>query len=258
MNLAVRRVLLNCALVVNSLPGALGSVRNATSSNPATRQEKSRSRIGILLAEDHLIVRMGIRSFLNRHPNLQLLDEAKDGLEALKKTRELKPDIVLSDIDMPHLDGLALTEILRSELPEIKVVLLSGLSAPPLIKRILQSGARGFLSKQASSEELLRALETVASGDTFFSSEVARLVLNRLVGNEWLNPNASKLSQREQEVIILIADGLSNKEIAARLEIGSRTVETHREHIMRKLNLHSTAGLTTYAVANGFVQLPAV
>jgi DNA-binding NarL/FixJ family response regulator len=201
---------------------------------------------------------MGIRAFLTRHPNLQLLDEAKDGLEALQKTRELKPHIVLSDIDMPHLDGLALTEILRGELPEIKVVLLSGLSAPPLVKRILQSGARGFLSKQASSEELLTALETVASGDTFFSSDVARVVLNRLVGNEWLNPNASKLSQREQEVIVLIADGLSNKEIAARLEIGSRTVETHREHIMRKLNLHSTAGLTTYAVANGFVQLPAI
>ena len=106
---------------------------------------------------------------------------------------------------MPHLDGLTLTEILRGELPEIKVVLLSGLSAPPLVKRILQSGARGFLSKQASSEEMLKALETVASGETFFSSEVARLALNRLVGNDWLNPNASKLSQREREVIVLIA-----------------------------------------------------
>jgi DNA-binding NarL/FixJ family response regulator len=202
------------------------------------------------------VVRMGISSFLARHPEFELLEEAKDGLEALKRAKELRPDIVLMDIDMPHLDGLALTEILRKELPQTKVIFLSGLSTTRFIHRILQSGARGFISKQASSEELLTALEVVAAGDTFFSPEVARLALNQLVSTDAKAMGVPNLSDREREILMLIAEGLSNKEIAAHLDIGARTVETHRERIMRKLNVHSVAGLTTFAVANGLVQLP--
>lgn len=185
-----------------------------------------------------------------------MLGEAQDGQEALKKAKDLNPNVVLMDIDMPTLDGIAVTEILRRELPETKVILLSGLSFKRLISRILQSGARGFLSKEASPAELLRAVETVADGETFFSPDVARLMLNHLAGTNGTGIDPSRLSAREREVLILIADGLSNKEIAARLDVGTRTVETHRERIMRKLKLHSVAELTTFAVANGLVQLP--
>jgi DNA-binding NarL/FixJ family response regulator len=225
-------------------------------SRPPAAQTPRKRRIRVLLAEDHPVVRKGLLSFLSRHPQLEILGEAKDGQEALDQAKQFKPDIVLADIDMPQIDGLLLTELLRKELPETKVILLSGLSVTPFVPRIIQSGARGFVSKEASAEELLTALEMVAAGDTAFSPEVTRLALNQLVGREGVGADASKLSDREREIIILVAEGLSNKEIATRLDIGTRTVETHRERIMRKINVHGTAGLTTFAVASGLVHLP--
>lgn len=210
----------------------------------------------MLLADDHPVVRKGLSLFLSQTPGVQVLGEARDGQEALKQAKELRPNVILMDIDMPRLDGFAVTEILRKELPETKVILLSGLSFKRLVPRILQSGARGALSKEASPAELTKAVEMVANGETFFSPEVARVMLNELAGNARSGSDATRLSARERDVVILIAEGLSNKEIAARLGVGSRTVETHRERVMRKLNLHSIAELTTFAIANGLVQLP--
>jgi two-component system nitrate/nitrite response regulator NarL len=213
-----------------------------------------KNTIRILLVDDHPVVRKGVGSCLSRHEQLQVIGEAADGQEGISKARDLAPDVVLMDIDMPRMNGLTAAEVLRKECPQIKVIILSMHSQPDVILRILQSGARGYVLKSAPPEELARAVETVYGGKTFFSPEIARTALNQYVrGGEGPHPN--QISNREREVLIAIAEGLSNKEIAARLEVGVRTVETHRERIMRKLNIHSVAGLTRFAIQSGLISL---
>lgn len=213
-------------------------------------------RIRVLLADDHPVVRKGISSCLTQHHQIEVIGEAADGREALRKARELEPDLVLMDIDMPHMNGLAVTELLRKELPKIKVLVLSMHSKTDCVLRILQSGARGYVLKETTTDELVRAIETINAGEAFFSPEVARAALNEYVhGGGITNSKASVLTNREREVLVHIADGLSNKEIASQLGVGVRTIETHRERIMRKLNIHSVAGLTKFAISQGLVSL---
>ncbi|MGD0615408.1 MAG: response regulator transcription factor, partial [Verrucomicrobiota bacterium] len=200
------------------------------------------------------VVRKGISSCLARHEHLQIVGEAADGVEALKKARELMPDIVLMDIDMPEKDGLEVTELLRKELPKIKVLVLSMHSNTDYVMRIIQSGASGYILKEAPTEDLVRAIDIVNTGEAFFSPEVARVALNKYVRGGADDP-AAQLTNREREVLVQIAEGLSNKEIANKLGVGVRTVETHRERIMRKLNIHSVAGLTKFAISKGLISL---
>ncbi len=214
-----------------------------------------KSRIKLLLVDDHPVVRRGIGACLAREEHLAIVGEAADGVEALRKARELLPDIILMDIDMPQMNGLAVTEALRKELPQIKVLILSMHSNTEYVLRILQSGARGYVLKEAAPDDLVRAIETVQSGEAFFSPDVARVALSQFVRGSGDGPAPSLLTNREREVLIQIAEGLSNKEIASRLGVGVRTVETHRERIMRKLNIHSVAGLTKFAISKGFVSL---
>lgn len=213
-----------------------------------------KNRIRILVVDDHPIVRRGITMCLSQHEQIEIVGEAADGREAVRRARELQPDIALMDIDMPHMSGLAVTELLHRELPKIKVLILSMHSNTEFILRIIQSGARGFVLKEAPTEELVRAIETVNSGDAYFSSDVARVALNQYVRGE-NKPDTCNLTCREREVLMHIAEGLSNKEIASQLGVGVRTVETHRERIMRKLDIHSIAGLTKYAIARGLITL---
>ncbi len=211
--------------------------------------------IRVLIADDHPVVRKGLSACLSRLKDLIIVGEAGDGREALRRARELAPDIVLMDIDMPNMNGLMATELLVKENPAIKVLVLSMHSHTDYVVRILQSGARGYVLKEASPEELLTAIATVYREETFFSPEVARVALNQFVrGGD--GPPHTQISNREREVLIAIAEGLSNKEIASRLEVGVRTIETHRERIMRKLNIHSVAGLTKYAIQKGLISLP--
>ena len=214
---------------------------------------KMRSRIKILLVDDHPIVRKGISSCLARHEHLVIVGEAADGLEALAKAKELLPDLVLMDLDMPNMSGLAVTEVLCRELPQIKVLILSMHRRAEYLHRILHSGARGYVLKEATSEELVKAIETVNAGETFFSPDIARLALNQFVQGSGDGPDLEELTHREREVLVLIAEGLSNKEIANNLGVGVRTIETHRERIMRKLAIHSVAGLTRFAIAKGLI-----
>jgi two-component system nitrate/nitrite response regulator NarL len=239
----------------------LASANNITSrphNGAAGERLRSRPsrRIRVLLADDHPVVRRGIAFCLERQANLEVVGEAADGQETLNKARELLPDVLLTDIDMPRMTGLAVTEALQKELPQIKVLMLSSNLSAEFMLRCAQSGANGYILKQASPEEFVQAIETVNAGQPFFSPEVARVALNQMVRGKEQGPDTSDLSNREREVLTYIAEGLCNKEIACLLNIGTRTVETHRERLMRKLDIHSIAGLTRFAVAKGLIAMP--
>ena len=244
------------AMMPRPSAGLAGHIQSALAASQVaqTQEGKMKRRIKLLLVDDHPVVRKGISSCLTRHEHLQIIGEAADGQEAVRKARELTPDIILMDIDMPHMNGLAVTEWLRKEMPRIKVLILSMHSNTEYVMRIIQSGASGYILKDAPTEELVRAIETVNGGEAFFSPEVARAALNKYVRGG-ADTAAGQLTNREREVLIQIAEGLSNKEIASKLGVGVRTVETHRERIMRKLNIHSVAGLTKFAISKGLVSL---
>jgi two-component system, NarL family, nitrate/nitrite response regulator NarL len=211
--------------------------------------------IRVLIADDHPLVRTGLKSCLTRQGHFVVVGEAGDGVEALALAKELSPHLVLMDLDMPKLNGLAATQILHRESPRTKVVILSGHNPVHCAVQILKSGARGCVSKDASTDDLLRAIETVARGGDYFSSEVAGAAVGQLsVHGDSQRPR--QISPREREVLVAITDGLLNKEIASRLGVTQRTVETHRERIMRKLHLRNAAELTRFAITQGLIPLP--
>jgi DNA-binding NarL/FixJ family response regulator len=216
---------------------------------------KAKKHIRLLVVDDHPVVRKGIIACLAQQPNMKIIGEAADGVAALSMARELKPDIMLMDIDLPEKNGLLVTEAVRKELPAIKVLILSMHTNTDYVLRIVQSGASGYLLKGGATEDLVRAIETVIAGESFFSPEVARTALNQFVRGSSGSGSLSALTSREREVLIHIADGFSNKEIASQLGVGVRTVETHRERIMKKLNIRSVAGLTKFAISQGLVSI---
>jgi len=215
----------------------------------------SKKKIKVLVVDDHPVVRKGLWSCLSNKENIKLVGEAVDGLDAIQKVTELEPDVLLMDIDMPKKDGLAVTEELRKSKPQVKVVILSTHSNREYVLRIVRAGARGYVLKDTPPDDLLQAIQAVDSGEAFFSPPVARIALNQYVDEADQEAPLAKLSDREKQVLALIAGGKSNKEIAVALDIGVRTTETHRERIMRKLDIHSVAGLTKFAIANGIVSL---
>ncbi len=211
--------------------------------------------IRVLVVDDHPVVRRGLISCLAERPSLKIVGEAADGEEAVRQAAALSPDIMLVDINMPRMDGLQLAEVLQKKAPAVRVVILSIHNKPEYVQRVMKAGARGYVLKDTAPEELVRVLEAVHAGEVCISAEVAQTALNQFVAATGRMSGAVALSQREREVLVMIAGGRANKEIASKLGVGVRTIETHRERIMRKLNLHSVAALTRYAIAQGLVSL---
>jgi DNA-binding NarL/FixJ family response regulator len=214
--------------------------------------------ITILLADDHTVVREGFRKMLEMEDDLAVVGEAQDGRKAVAMAAKLRPDVVLMDIAMPLLNGLEATRQILKARPEAKVLILSAHNDDAYVTTAIQAGAMGFLLKQTSSHEVCRAIREVANGKQFFSPTVSR----RLERTGSQAPNrlgtarkgAATLTSREREVLQLIAEGKANKETAAELGIGMKTVEKHREHLMQKLDIHDTAGLTRYAISSGIIE----
>jgi DNA-binding NarL/FixJ family response regulator len=215
-------------------------------------------RITVLLAEDHMVVREGFRKMLELETDLEVIGEAKDGRQAVALVNKLRPDVVLMDIAMPLLNGLEATRQILKAAPGARILILSAHSDDAYVKNATESGAVGFLLKQSSSNEVCRAIREVHQGKTFFSGSVS-VRLNRLNSQPAgragrLDKKAVRLTSREMEVLQLIAEGQANKQIASELGIGIKTVEKHREHLMQKLNIHDTAGLTRYAIGAGIIE----
>jgi DNA-binding NarL/FixJ family response regulator len=215
-------------------------------------------RITVLLAEDHTIVREGFRKMLELENDFEVVGEAQEGREAVALAKKLHPAVVLMDIAMPKLNGLEATRQVLKALPGTKVVILSAHSDDAYVKNATESGAAGFLLKQTSAHEVCRAIREVQQGKTFFSPSVTRR-RDRLDSQSHgrtgrLNKKAAQLTSREMEVLQLIAEGKANKETASELGIGIKTVEKHREHLMEKLDIHDTAGLTRYAISAGIIE----
>ena len=218
---------------------------------------KRKKKIKLLLVDDHPVVRRGMRSCLEGIRHVEVVDEAVDGKEAVEKVKALSPDIVLMDIDMPVMNGLEATKVLREEFPDTRVLILSIHTNKEYVLQIIRSGAQGYVLKDASPADLVRAIESVDSGEPFFSPDISQIVLNQYLEEAGADAagDTVKLTTRERQVLAMIAGGQSNKEMASELNVGVRTIETHRERVMNKLNIHSVAGLTKYAITNGIVKL---
>jgi DNA-binding NarL/FixJ family response regulator len=215
-------------------------------------------KITVLLAEDHTVVREGFHKMLELEADLEVVGEAQDGRQVVTLAQKLRPEVVLMDIAMPRLNGLEATRQLLKLLPATKVLMLSAHSDDSYVKSATESGASGFLLKQTSAHDVCRAIREVHQGKTFFSPSMARHFdrLNPLLHGPAGAPGskAAALTSREMEVLQLIAEGKANKETADELGIGIKTVEKHREHLMQKLDIHDTAGLTRYAISAGIIE----
>ena len=214
-------------------------------------ESSARHPTRVLIVDDHAVVRAGIADILRCHDWLVLVGEAADGREALAKALELAPDLIVVDLNLPKLSGVSLMKSLRIQLPKTKVLVLSMHEPAQVARSIIESGARGYVSKRVASTELITALETVAGGGTYFDSAFSNVVLRQLSGDHTRQPFT--ISPRQREVLIGVAEGLTSKEIAARLNIGVRTVDTHREEVARRLNIHNAADFTKYAVQQGLI-----
>ena len=205
----------------------------------------------VLLADDHAIVRRGLRSLIESQPELKVVAEAADGLEALRLSEEHQPDAIILDVAMPKLNGIEVAERVQKQARPPSVIILSMHADESYIIRALAAGARAYLLKDATDEDLLPALRAVASGKPFFSPTVTGVLVEdyvRQLQARGLTDSYHLLTDREKEVLQLLAEGRSNKEVATLLDVGVSTVETHRANLMQKLNLHNTAEIVLYAV----------
>ncbi len=216
----------------------------------------------ILIADDHEVARRGVRALLESHAGWEVCAEAGDGRDAVEQALTTKPDVVLLDIGMPNLNGLEAARQISAALPDAGILILTMHDTDNMVREVLRAGARGFLLKSDAGRDLIAAVEAVGLQRTFFTPRVSQMVLNGFLDRERKNDfpapvefSGDLLTSREREVIQLLAEGRTSKEVAVTLNLSVKTAETHRTNLMRKLNLHSVADLTRYAVRNGIVQV---
>jgi DNA-binding NarL/FixJ family response regulator len=206
----------------------------------------------ILIADDHEIVRKGLRAVLQAQPGWEVIGEAQDGRETIAKVKDLKPDVVVLDISMPSLNGLEATKQISKLNPQTKVLVLTMHESDPLIREVLDAGARGYLLKTDAGRDLVTAVEAVRRNKSFFTSRVAQMVLDGYLKHD-SNSNRDRLTSRQREIVQLLAEGKSSKEVAVALGLSVKTAETHRANIMRKLDCHCVSELVRYAIRNKII-----
>jgi DNA-binding NarL/FixJ family response regulator len=221
--------------------------------NQATQPVKVRLRI--LLADDHKLVREGLRMLVDSQPDMEVIAEASDGAAALQHAKELQPDIAVLDISMPKINGLEATKRLKQVCPDVKVITLTRHNETGYLKQLLTAGASGYVLKQSASAELIRAIRTVADGTTYLDPAITSKVVEGYIERpEHISKKSYKmLSEREEEVLRLIAWGYSNKEIAAKLNISVKTVEAHKANSLKKIGLISRIDIVRYALLRGWL-----
>lgn len=213
-------------------------------------------KIRIVMGDDHTLVRQGLRKILEEQPAWEVVAEASDGRDAVRQTLALQPDVVILDIGMPLLNGIEATRQIVRRFPHVNVLILSMHAEEAYITQAMKAGARGYLLKDSADTEMIRAVIAVASGKSFFSPAVAKVMLDdyvRQLSEKGIVDRFESLSEREREIFQLIAEAHSNKEIADLLSVSPATVETHRAHILQKLDVHNTAELVLYAVRRGVI-----
>jgi RNA polymerase sigma factor (sigma-70 family) len=213
----------------------------------------------VLLVEDHAIVRQGIRALLDEEPDIAIVGEAADGNQALALAQSLRPEIVLMDLNLPGLSGIEATRQVLQLLPDVRVLVLSMYDSEEYVFRALRAGASGYVLKQSTSTELVMALRAVAAGSTFLSPGISQILISdfmrRADAQTTTDDALSILTPREREVLELIARGLTNRQIAERLHISIKTVETHRGNMMQKLDVHDRAELIKFAIDSGVISI---
>jgi NarL family two-component system response regulator LiaR len=211
--------------------------------------------IRIFIADDHAVVREGLRVMLATQPDFELVGEANDGLQAVSKVRVLKPDVILLDMVMPHMDGLEAIVEIRKDWPDAKIIVLTTFSDDEKVFSAIRNGALGYLLKESSPQELLQAIHSVARGEGFLSPSIASKVMREINQQPKLPPTKEPLTEREVEILQLVAKGLSNDEIAGKLVVSEKTVRTHVSHILAKLQLANRTLAALYALKEGLASL---
>jgi DNA-binding NarL/FixJ family response regulator len=218
-------------------------------------------KLRILVADDHEVVRRGVVAMLSAHPNWEVCAEAADGRDAVEKAKQLKPDIVILDLGMPNLNGLEAARQISRLNPSHRILILTITDTEQVVSEVLKAGAKGYLLKTDAARDLVTAVETLQHGSTYFNSRVGQMVLGGFLnGREPTSDSpmdgGSSLTPREREIVQMLAEGKSSKEVAVALNLSVKTAETHRSNIMRKLGLHSVSALVLFAVRNNIVQVP--
>ncbi len=213
--------------------------------------------VSIVIVDDHQIVRDGLRSVMEKEPDLTVVAEADNGRQGVEVCRRISPDVVVMDITMPDLNGIEATRRIKSESPDTKIIALSMHSDKRYVRRMIEAGATGYLLKESAIDEVVRAVKAVAAGGSYLSPEVADIVLEGYRKRPSGRPESTgpELTDREREVLQLLAEGKTSKEIAGALNVSPKTVETHRRQIMDKLDIHNVAGLTKYAIREGLTSV---
>ena len=217
------------------------------------------SKIKVILVDDHQIVRDGIKALLSTEDSIVIIDEASDGDELLAKLKSKKPDVLIMDISMPKISGIELLKIVSKEYPGINVLMLSMYTNEDFVFNAVKSGAKGYLPKNTSRKILIEAINTIYNGEEYFSEEISNIILKSYIKKAQKNEDTAEnkkdiLSARELEILKLVAGGKSNQEIAEKLFISIRTVESHKNHIMQKLELKSTVDLIKFALKNNMIE----